>query len=341
MPGSDGFSVEIHALIAADANLATTIDGGVRTRQSDSVTAARKLRRPEEERRDERPSLTNGSSRSNEKEPASGPRRRRAIDIYGPYSDEPEMESYVHLMQVVLLLSGLRWAWRDRSDYFASANMSIFYSVLTAAGNKVTRKLKFRGPDFFVALGVRDEPRRRSWVVENEGKYPDVIVEVLSSRTKNADRGRKKDIYEQTFRTHEYFLFDPNANSLEGFRLVEGKYVAIAPNAHGHLWSERLEMAIGLHDEPKLGGKVARYFTADGQMITIAEEEVSEAQRVAGEAQRVAGEAQRAANVARDEAKQSRAKMVQATARARQAEARAAKLEEKLRAMGVDPDKPA
>jgi hypothetical protein len=45
--------------------------------------------------------------------------------------------------------------------------------------------------------------------------------------------------------------------------------------------------------------------------------------------------------VARDEAKQSRAKMVQATARARQAEARAAKLEEKLRAMGVDPDKPA
>lgn len=333
MPGSDGFSVENHALIAADAFLATTIDGRVPTRQSDFVTAARKLRRIEEERRDERPSLTNGSSRSNEKEPASGPRRRRAIDIYGPYSDEPEMESYVHLMQVVLLLSGLRWAWRDRSDYFASANMSIFYSVLTAAGNKVTRKLKFRGPDFFVALGVRDEPRRRSWVVENEGKYPDVIVEVLSSRTKNADRGRKKDIYEQIFRTHEYFLFDPNANTLEGFRLVDGKYVAIAPNAHGHLWSEKLEMALGLHDEPKLQGKVARYFTADGRMITIPEEEVLEAQRTASEALR-------ALSAARDEAKQSRAKVVQANARARQAEARAAKLEEKLRSMGIDPDKP-
>ncbi len=319
--------------VTANSAPTTIIDERALTRQSDCVTAARKLRRPAGERRDERPSLTNGSSRSTEKEPASGPRRRRAVDLYGPYSDEPEMESYVHVMQVVLLLSGLRWAWRDRSDYFASANMSIFYTVLTAAGNKVTRKLKFRGPDFFVALGVRDEPRRRSWVVENEGKYPDVIVEVLSSRTKNADRGRKKDIYEQTFRTHEYFLFDPNANTLEGFRLVDGKYVAIAPNAHGHLWSERLGMALGLHDEPKLDGKVARYFAADGQMITIPEEEVLEAQRVASEAQRVA-------SAARDEAKVARAKMVQATARARQAEAKAAKLEEKLRAMGIDPDNP-
>jgi Uma2 family endonuclease len=326
VPGSDGLSVEAHALTELppsrnDENdeRATTIDERGRTRHSEHVPAAKTLRRLEGEYRDELlSSLTNGSSRSNEKEPASGPRRRKEVDLYGPYSDEPEMESYVHLIQNVLLLRGLQWAWRDRSDYFASANMSVFYAVMTAAGNKVTRKLKFRGPDFFVALDVRPEPRRRSWVVENEGKYPDVIVEVLSSRTKNADRGRKKEIYEQTFRTPEYFLFEPKTETLEGFRLVDGKYAAIAPNAHGHLWSEKLGMAFGLHHEPAVEGKVARYFTADGEMIAIPEEEVKEAQR--------------AADKARAEAKEARTTAVRATARA-------TRLAEKLRALGIDPDK--
>ncbi|HRI69271.1 MAG TPA: Uma2 family endonuclease [Polyangium sp.] len=251
------------------------------------------------------------------------------------------MESYVHLMQVVLLLRGLQWAWRDRSDYFASANMSIFYTVMTASGNKVMRKLKFRGPDFFVALGVRHQPRRRSWVVENEGKYPDVIVEVLSSRTKNADRGRKKEIYEQTFRTPEYFLFDPKTDTLEGFRLVDGKYRAIVPNAHGHLWSEKLGMALGLHhdDDPAIAGKVARYFTADGQMIAIPEEDAVAAQRAAGKAREDVTKAREDVTKAHEDVAEARTTAARATARARQAEAKAAKLAEKLRSLGVDPDK--
>jgi Uma2 family endonuclease len=228
------------------------------------------------------------------------------------------MESYVHVMQIVLLLSGLRWHWRDRSDYFATANMSIFYTVMTAEGNKVLRKVKFRGPDFFVALGVRREPKRRSWVVANEGKYPDVIVEVLSDSTKKSDRSQKKDIYEQIFGTQEYFLFDPKTQSLEGFRLVGGKYVPIPPNTHGHLWSEKLGMALGLHYHPEFDSKVARYFDANGEMILVPDEEALKAQRVAR------GATQEAAK---------------AKARARLAETKAARLAEKLRSLGVDPDK--
>jgi Uma2 family endonuclease len=277
------------------------------------------------------------------------------------------MESHVHMMQIVLLLTGLHWAWRDRKNFFASANMSVFYPVITAAGNKVTRKLKFRGPDFFVALDVRNEPLRRSWVVENEGKYPDVIVEVLSSRTKNADRGRKKEIYEQTFCTYEYFLFEPKTDTLEGFRLVDGRYAAIKPNLHGHLWSEKLGMAIGLHHEPAMLGKVARYFNADGIMMAIPQEDAINAQRAtnkaleeanearteanearteanearteANEARTEANEARTEANEARTEANEARATAAQAMTQARQAEAKAARLADKLRALGLDPDK--
>ena len=33
-------------------------------------------------------------------------------------SDEPEMESSLHYLQLALLASCLDWLWRDREDYF-------------------------------------------------------------------------------------------------------------------------------------------------------------------------------------------------------------------------------
>lgn len=49
----------------------------------------------------------------------------------------------------------------------------------------------FRGPDFFAVLGV--EANRE---------------ELLSPSTAAVDRGVKKDLYEQVFRTPDYFVFD-------------------------------------------------------------------------------------------------------------------------------------
>ncbi len=37
----------------------------------------------------------------------------------------------------------------------------------------------FRGPDFFAVLGV-PKAERKSWVVWQEGKAPDVVIELLS-----------------------------------------------------------------------------------------------------------------------------------------------------------------
>jgi len=39
-------------------------------------------------------------------------------------SDEPEMESSLHDVQLALLVSCLEWLWRDKNDFFIEANLA-------------------------------------------------------------------------------------------------------------------------------------------------------------------------------------------------------------------------
>ena len=43
-------------------------------------------------------------------------------------SNEPPLESYLHLQQMMLLLKSLDWWWRDRNDYFSAGNLTVYYS---------------------------------------------------------------------------------------------------------------------------------------------------------------------------------------------------------------------
>ncbi len=178
----------------------------------------------------------------------------------GLYSDEPPLESYQHLQQLFLLMKCLDWLWQDRQDYFAAGNLTVYYSA---------RKLKsedFRGPDFFVVLGTEKRPRK-SWTVwEEDGKYPNVIVELLSDSTAKTDRGLKKEIYQTIFRTPDYFWFDPHSFEFEGFHLVDGTYQPIEPTAEGWRWSQQLGLYLGVYQEQ------LRFFDADGQIVPTPEE---------------------------------------------------------------------
>ena len=45
-------------------------------------------------------------------------------------SDEPEMESSLHYMQLLRLVTSLEWAWRERDDFFIGDNLSCYSSKI-------------------------------------------------------------------------------------------------------------------------------------------------------------------------------------------------------------------
>lgn len=181
-------------------------------------------------------------------------------------SEYIEMESTLHYLQLALLVSCLDWLWRDKTDYFIGANLTIYFS------RQQLRNRDFRGPDFFLVKNTDKRPRK-SWVVwEEGGKYPDLIIELLSNSTAEIDKTTKKNLYQDRFRTQEYFWFSPDDLELAGFKLVGQDYEEIIPNATGLLESEVLGLCLGIYQE-KL-----RYFTPEGDLVLTPEEAALEAQ---------------------------------------------------------------
>jgi Uma2 family endonuclease len=124
------------------------------------------------------------------------------------WSDEPPLESDLRLRQIILFLQSLENLWRNRTDFYASGNLTIYYSYDSDQQNK---SKDFRGPDFFVVLGTERRPRK-SWVVWGEGgKYPNIIIEILSASTADVDRGLKKQLYQDVFCTLTIFGSTPIA----------------------------------------------------------------------------------------------------------------------------------
>lgn len=176
------------------------------------------------------------------------------------YSNEPPLETDWHRDQIDLLIRILKQFWADRQDFYASGNLTIYYSPLQRKSED------FRGPDFFVVLGA-ERRSRKSWVVwEEGGQYPNVIVELLSDSTATTDRTLKKEIYQDIFRTPDYFWFSPETLEFEGFHLVDGAYQALVPNEQGCLWSQQLQLFLGVHHDQ------LRFFSPEGQLIETAEE---------------------------------------------------------------------
>ncbi len=235
------------------------------------------------------------------------------------WSDEPPLESDLHLQQITILIGCLERLWQERTNYYASGNLTIYYN------EEQLKKRDFCGPDFFVVLDTEKRPRK-SWVVWGEGgKYPNVIVEILSDSTANIDRNKKKILYQNTFRTPNYFWFDPESLELQGFRLIAGQYQAIAANENGYLWSEQLELYLGIFD------RKLRYFTVDGQLVPTPQEAELE-QRQAKE--QILLEREQILL----EREQERQAKEQAILEKEQAILEKEKLAQKLRELGIDPE---
>ncbi|BBD58030.1 hypothetical protein NIES2109_07990 [Nostoc sp. HK-01] len=157
-----------------------------------------------------------------------------------PYDDGVPMESARHKTQMDLLIDALIPWLEQREDGFVGGNMFVYYSLAQV------RNKDFKGPDFFAVLGV-PKGERRSWVVWEEGKAPDVVIELLSDSTAQADKNEKKLIYQNQMRVPEYFWYDPfNPDDLAGFSNEKGVYQPITINRQNQLVSQSLGLALQL-----------------------------------------------------------------------------------------------
>ncbi len=221
------------------------------------------------------------------------------------YDDGEPMETARHVQQMMILIGSLEHAWRDCDDFYVGGNMFLYFSETQA------RKNDFRGPDVFVVLDTTRR-ERRAWVVwEEDGKTPDVIIELLSESTAKVDRGEKMQIYSRLLKVGEYFLFDPFTGVLEGHVLdpLHGGYRPKQPDAAGRLRCERMGLYLAkvrstLH---AVDTDWLRWVDADGHVLPVPSEAAavevhhaeSEARRADAETRRADAETRRAESEAR------------------------------------------
>jgi len=211
------------------------------------------------------------------------PRPPRGEDL--PYDDGEPMESERHREQMQLLIDTLRDAWRERWDYYVGGNMAVYFSETQA------RNQDFRAPDFFVVLDV-ERRERKSWVVwEEGGRSPDVVIELLSETTEEADRGRKMQIYERALRVPFYAIYDPLSAQLEAYALdpAERMYHPLPKDEQGRVWCAPLGMHLGVRTVPWKGipGPWLRWIDREGRPLEDATARADEAEaRATREAER-------------------------------------------------------
>ncbi len=187
--------------------------------------------------------------------------------------DEP-LESDWHVVQIFLLQNVVNQHFAGRTDFFCGGNMFIYYSLEQVESVRKGRTT-YKGPDFFVVKNVDGLKPRSGWVVwEEGGRYPDVIVELVSPTTQKKDKEDNLRFYAETFGTEEYFWYDPDHDELRGYRLVGGVYQPIEPNEQGWLWSEQLGAYIGTWDGIywRRNRRWVRLYREDGSLIPTSEE---------------------------------------------------------------------
>jgi Uma2 family endonuclease len=262
-----------------------------------------------------------------------------------PSGDGDRMESDWHVVSISLLDELVRNHLGAPHNYFCGGNMFIYYSVQQAKeieeyveGETVQKKPRFKGPDFFLVKEVDGTKPRESWVVwEEDGRYPDLVVEFISTSTRKKDVDRNVRFYERVFRVPEYFWFDRRVGELVGYRMSGQGYVQIKPDARGWLWSEVLGAYLGVW-VGEYRGRVwswLRLWDGEGNLVLTREEREAQARAQAARERERAEQERAAREQAEAQAQQERERAEQAEARAQQLQAELERLRERLRQQGT------
>ena len=167
-----------------------------------------------------------------------------------PTSDgKPMAETDWHRDLMLELIETLKDHFAGQPRVYVSGNLLVFYEE----GNR----RKHVSPDVFMVRGVPNHDRP-NYLVWQERKAPQVVIELTSSSTRDEDLETKFELYQDTLRVREYFLFDPLGDYLDpplrGHRLRQGEYRAIRalegrlPSRVLGLHLERSGQQLRLHD---------------------------------------------------------------------------------------------
>jgi Uma2 family endonuclease len=226
---------------------------------------------------------------------ATTPRSEPDRQIDYPTSDgRPMGETKIHINALMNLLQTLRAHFAADPMVYVGGNMLLFYE----RGNR----RKHISPDVFFVRGVekRSDTPRDYYLLWDEGKGPDVVIELTSRSTRSEDQKKKKALYRDVVRVAEYFLFDPKEDYLkppmQGYRLVEGEYLPIEL-VEGRLPS----VALGLHLE-RAGTELRLFDPATGRRLPATHERAAEAEAE----RRRADDAERRADAAEAEVERLR-----------------------------------
>ncbi len=216
----------------------------------------------------------------------SAPTALKELDFEVIVEDGVPVEKTVHLLSMMLFWHVARNRLRELGpDFHVGANQFVYYSldqaravaeeerqlVLFEEGLRPDKpkKVAFRGPDAFIVRGVPNVERDAWMAWEEDGRLPDLILELLSPSTAGVDYGEKMRLYQDVFKSSEYFLYEPRSETPDGYRLLDHSYQRIPRSSEGRLWSSVLQLEVGVwHGEyDGAEGPWLRLFHPDGRLL--------------------------------------------------------------------------
>jgi len=131
-------------------------------------------------------------------------------------------ETDIHRDLMIALIETLKWRYCDDPSVYVSGNLLVCYEK----GNKRIHV----SPDVIVVPGVGNH-QRENYLLWEEGRGLDVVIEVTSRTTMIEDTEEKYNLYVEKLDVKEYFLFDPKQEylnpSFQGYRKVKDRFVPI------------------------------------------------------------------------------------------------------------------
>lgn len=250
-------------------------------------------------------------------------------DIEYPETDgEPMAESDFQRKPLTYLVESLALHFQNQKQTYVSGNLLIYYEKKNPKASVA--------PDVFVVFGVPKQDRR-TYKIWEEGKSPDVVIEITSRTTRKIDEKKKPKLYRK-LGVQEYFQYDPTGDYLQP--ALRGRMLN-EKNRYQKMRAERLKdgtlsitshlLELQLH----LQADRLRLFDPKSQQYLLTHSEEAKARQLAEKkvlrVQKEKEWVQQEKELAQQQAEQERQQKESAQQLAKN-------MAEKLRAMGINPD---